>query len=86
MYSKIRLMRRSPRTSMIEQKAKVRLPFIKRFWYRECPSCRGHDVHRSERRMFPREWLIAMLFLRPFRCLDCNCRYYGLIFKRPFIP
>jgi hypothetical protein len=41
-----------------------------------CPLCRGQRIRRSRRRgVFERRVLI-LVFLRPFRCLSCDNRFF----------
>jgi hypothetical protein len=41
-----------------------------------CPECHGLRIHRSRRRGLLESRLFAMLFIRPFRCLACDHRFF----------
>jgi hypothetical protein len=43
-----------------------------------CPHCEGKDVRRSPRRGFFELILLSSISVRPFRCLECAARFYGL--------
>jgi hypothetical protein len=30
-----------------------------------------------------KEWMMLAFLLRPYRCIDCNLRYFGPVFQRP---
>jgi hypothetical protein len=49
---------------------------------RVCPFCRSADVRRSKRRGFFELYLLRLVLLRPFRCMECDRRHYGLVAKR----
>jgi len=51
---------------------------------RQCASCGSHQVRRSQRRGLG-EYILAIILLRPFRCLDCHERHHGFAFRR-FTP
>lgn len=41
----------------------------------KCPVCGNADIHRSHRRgLFER--MLSLILLRPFRCMDCNKRFW----------
>jgi predicted Zn-ribbon and HTH transcriptional regulator len=41
-----------------------------------CPRCQSHRIHRSRRRGIFESRLLALLFIRPFRCLACDHRFF----------
>jgi hypothetical protein len=42
-----------------------------------CPSCGSHKVHRSVRKG-PEDWVRHnLLFQSPYRCNDCDERFFG---------
>lgn len=48
---------------------------------RRCRGCGSTDIHRST----PRGWVELLSFLvmfRPYRCYNCNRRYYGFVFLK----
>ena len=45
---------------------------------RRCPHCGGPEVFRSHRRGTMKRFLLRAVGVRPFRCVDCNARFYGL--------
>ena len=47
---------------------------------RYCPECRGKDIRKSTRRGIHEKSILPLFLLRPFRCMACNSRYYGLFF------
>ncbi len=54
--------------------------------YRKCPKCgstfvRTSAIHRWEDSMGKRVWLKLSL-QKPFRCMDCDERFFDLRFKR----
>ena len=44
---------------------------------RQCPYCGGYDVARSQRRGFHESFLLLVLRLRPYRCLECRSRFFA---------
>lgn len=44
---------------------------------RACPSCGCTDVHRSHRRGLIDRGLNRLLRISPYRCEDCDKRFYG---------
>jgi hypothetical protein len=58
-------------------------PYRQRVWLRSgdrphsCPKCRSVATMRSGRQGVLE--MFALLPVRPFRCMDCNWRFYGLI-------
>jgi hypothetical protein len=45
-----------------------------------CPLCHGQRIHRSKRKGPFEKMFLAMIFVRPFRCLTCDYRF----FRGPF--
>jgi ribosomal protein L37AE/L43A len=43
-----------------------------------CPSCHSKAVRRSERRGIFESTVLSLIPWRPFRCKDCDYRFYGL--------
>lgn len=41
-----------------------------------CPECQSQRIHRSKRRGILETSLFAVLFIRPFRCLRCDLRFF----------
>ena len=41
-----------------------------------CPSCRGERIHQSRRNGFLEKVILAMIFVRPFRCEKCDDRFF----------
>jgi len=44
----------------------------------KCPHCGSVDVRRSKRRGFFELFVLRILPLRPYRCKNCDWRYYSL--------
>jgi hypothetical protein len=44
---------------------------------RPCPSCRRIDTSRSRRHGLIERYLLSILGMRPFRCLNCDGRFYA---------
>ncbi len=44
----------------------------------KCPICRSQRVRRSRYRGYLESALLALLFIRPFRCVRCNHRFFRL--------
>ena len=65
--------------STFGQNVSVGKPFA-----RQCPMCGGFEVHRSKRRRG--EWILMALALRPYRCWDCDLRFFGLALRRVRVP
>lgn len=40
-----------------------------------CPKCGKNRAHRSHRSL--RDWAVSWLSLRPYRCRDCDHRFYA---------
>jgi hypothetical protein len=43
---------------------------------RQCPRCAGSEVTRSRTRNFVERMLKHVIGLVPFRCLDCDRRFF----------
>ena len=43
----------------------------------ECPRCGSHLVRLSKRRTSVERVVCRLLFVRPYRCNDCNSRFFG---------
>jgi predicted RNA-binding Zn-ribbon protein involved in translation (DUF1610 family) len=43
---------------------------------RSCPNCGSADIFRSHRRGPIERYLIRAIGMRPYRCLNCDGRYY----------
>jgi transcriptional regulator NrdR family protein len=48
----------------------------------KCPACRSHNVRRSQRRNVFENALYG-LRLRPWRCLDCEARFFRFRSPQP---
>jgi hypothetical protein len=46
-----------------------------------CPQCRSGRIHRSRRKGFFERRILSLLFVRPFRCLSCDCRFFHWSFS-----
>ena len=49
---------------------------------RRCPSCGFIEVRRSAKRNFFEVALLPFLLARPFRCENCNYRFYGSVVRK----
>jgi hypothetical protein len=45
---------------------------------RFCPRCHSKVIRRSKRRGLFELSLLSVIPVRPFRCDDCDCRFYAL--------
>jgi DNA polymerase II large subunit len=45
---------------------------------RPCPYCGGSEIFRSHRRGAVEKYLLRAIRVRPFRCVDCDARFYRL--------
>jgi hypothetical protein len=43
-----------------------------------CPMCRSHNTHRSHARSLWEGWRQKVTNKRPYRCLDCKWRGWGV--------
>jgi hypothetical protein len=41
-----------------------------------CTECQSHRIRRSRRRGILESSLLAMIFIRPYRCLACDHRFF----------
>ena len=51
---------------------------------RICPRCSSFSVHRARRRGLLETVLLPLLALRPYRCMNCWRRHYGLVFTQHY--
>ena len=49
---------------------------------RRCPSCGCGEVRRSAKKNLFEVALLPFLLARPFRCKNCNYRFYGSVFRK----
>ena len=49
---------------------------------RRCPSCGCIEVRRSAKKTLFEATLLPFLLARPFRCENCNYRFYGSVFRK----
>jgi hypothetical protein len=47
---------------------------------RQCPKCGSRETQRSRRQGTFESVLMTLLLLRPFRCRNCDWRFFGLYF------
>jgi hypothetical protein len=45
-----------------------------------CPYCQNPIARASSRRSALESWVLPLLLIAPVRCLDCQRRYYSLVF------
>ena len=43
---------------------------------RACPQCQGMSIRRSHRIGFVERCLMRLSMIRPYRCLNCDSRFY----------
>jgi hypothetical protein len=60
----------------------MHLTFAKRV--SECPVCESGAVRRSARKGFVERIWFRLAFVWPYRCDDCDCRFWG--FQRTYQP
>jgi predicted Zn-ribbon and HTH transcriptional regulator len=41
-----------------------------------CPQCHSKRIRRSRRKGVIERWILAMLFVRPYRCGSCDLRFF----------
>ena len=41
-----------------------------------CPQCRSGRIHKSRRKGILERAILAMIFVRPFRCERCDYRFF----------
>jgi DNA-directed RNA polymerase subunit RPC12/RpoP len=52
-----------------------------------CPSCSSQRIHRSRRKGFLESGPLTLMFVRPFRCEQCDHRFFRLSFSaNPGVP
>lgn len=56
---------------------------LKRFSHCSCPACGGHAVRRSRRNGLVERVLLRVVFIRPYRCVTCDKRFYHTL---PLLP
>jgi len=47
-----------------------------------CPICGSKKIRRSMRRTFYEKFFFRMILVCPFRCIDCNHRFYKFSLKK----
>jgi len=47
------------------------------FQEKSCPCCGSEEVTRSRRQGFFERSVLGVTSIRPYRCIDCDTRYYG---------
>jgi hypothetical protein len=48
-----------------------------------CPECHSERIRRSKRRGIIERGLLTVVWLKPFRCADCNHRFFLWPVKDP---
>ena len=43
---------------------------------KHCPLCSSQRIHQSKRKGMLERMLLAMMFVRPFRCERCDDRFF----------
>jgi hypothetical protein len=46
-----------------------------------CPNCDSARIHLSRRKGFLEKGILAMIFVRPFRCEVCDVRFFRWCFS-----
>ena len=46
-----------------------------------CPQCQSGRIHRSRRKGIMERQILTMIFVRPFRCEKCDCRFFRWSFS-----
>lgn len=49
---------------------------LRQLMNRACPRCEGKVMRRSHRIGSMERFLSGVSRIRPYRCLDCDCRFY----------
>lgn len=49
---------------------------LERLANRACPKCQSKIIRRSHRVGFTETFLLRLSYVRPYRCLDCDRRFY----------
>jgi hypothetical protein len=50
--------------------------FLRGVFMIRCPRCKGEGIRRSRRRGFVERGPLTLVFLKPFRCKQCECRFF----------
>ncbi len=53
---------------------------VRYYFIKYCPNCASRNVRRSLRRGDFERFLLPFLFIRPFRCEECDLRFLGPVF------
>ena len=53
---------------------------------RHCPHCGSAEVFRSHRRGAMERYLLPAVGMRPFRCVNCDARFYQLNHSQDPVP
>jgi predicted Zn-ribbon and HTH transcriptional regulator len=48
---------------------------------KSCPLCRSERIHASRRKSIFERRILAMIFVRPFRCELCDFRFFRWSFN-----
>jgi hypothetical protein len=51
-----------------------------------CPACESSQIHQSRRRGIIERKVFALIFLRPFRCEECDLRFFRWSFANNHHP
>lgn len=43
-----------------------------------CPHCQSKVIRRSKRKGTFETYILSLVPVRPFRCMECDRRFYGL--------
>jgi len=54
---------------------------IRSFAMMTCPLCRSGCIHQSRRKGIFEKTILAMIFVRPFRCERCDSRFFRWSFS-----
>ena len=46
-----------------------------------CPECHSKRIHQSRRKGVVEKIILTLLFIRPFRCEQCDLRFYHCSFS-----
>jgi hypothetical protein len=49
---------------------------------RECPFCESHAIRRSHNAGLFDALFVRLMLMRPFRCMECEERFYGFFFRK----
>jgi hypothetical protein len=50
-----------------------------------CPNCESNKIRRSPRRGFVERVFLRMTFVWPYRCDNCDLRFWGFLRKVPVV-